>query len=328
MLSCKTPEGFRALSVITLALTLVVVLWGAFTRLSGSGDGCGPSWPLCHGVILPRSPAIETLVEFIHRLSSGLVMLLSLWMLLSARRIYPRLHPARIAAWTSAMFMLIEAMLGAILVLYGWVDQSIAYERVVVLGLHLINTFFLIATIALACFYARYPLSVVVNWPRRERPWLAIGLILLSAAGVFGVIAALASMMHPAESFFQGVRADFSEASPWIVRIRILHPFLSVAASIFLIWYALREQATIRGRAAARIVIGLVALQMVLGPLALIVGASVPLKLLHLLVADLLVISFVILWTTRSQEVQGVPIPEGVRVNGASAVNQEHLAWG
>jgi cytochrome c oxidase assembly protein subunit 15 len=246
-------------------------------------------------------------------------------MLLSARRIYPRQHPARKAAWVSAMFMLIEAVLGAVLVLYGWVDQSIAFERVLVLGLHLINTFFLIATIALACFYARYPFLTTVRWPRRERPWLGFGLGLLSAAGVFGVIAALASMMHPAESFVQGMRADFSDSSPWIVRIRILHPFLSVAAGIFLVWYALRESAIAQGTAVARYVICLVALQMVLGPLTLMVGASVPLKLLHLLVADLLVISFVILWTERSQEVIAGQKGQAPR---ASAGNKEQLACG
>ncbi|MFN8454080.1 MAG: COX15/CtaA family protein [Anaerolineae bacterium] len=59
-----------------LAYNLAVILWGAFVRASGSGAGCGSHWPLCNGEVIPRTPQMETLVEFTHRLTSGLALLL------------------------------------------------------------------------------------------------------------------------------------------------------------------------------------------------------------------------------------------------------------
>ena len=44
-----------------LAFNLLVILWGAYVRASGSGAGCGAHWPLCNGTVIPRAPAVETL---------------------------------------------------------------------------------------------------------------------------------------------------------------------------------------------------------------------------------------------------------------------------
>ena len=44
-----------------LAFNLLVILWGAYVRASGSGAGCGAHWPLCNGEVIPRAPAFETL---------------------------------------------------------------------------------------------------------------------------------------------------------------------------------------------------------------------------------------------------------------------------
>ena len=63
---------FAKYSWIVLVYNLVVILWGAYVRATGSGAGCGSHWPLCNGEVIPRAPEVETLVEFTHRLSSGL----------------------------------------------------------------------------------------------------------------------------------------------------------------------------------------------------------------------------------------------------------------
>jgi hypothetical protein len=54
-----------------VAFLLAVVAWGAFVRATGSGAGCGAHWPVCNGEVVPRAPALETLIEFGHRVSSG-----------------------------------------------------------------------------------------------------------------------------------------------------------------------------------------------------------------------------------------------------------------
>src|SRR5271155_2352706 len=61
---------------IVLAFFILVVLWGAVVRASGSGGGCGANWPLCHGDFVPPPPRLATIIEFTHRSTSGISTLL------------------------------------------------------------------------------------------------------------------------------------------------------------------------------------------------------------------------------------------------------------
>ncbi|MCS6831187.1 MAG: COX15/CtaA family protein, partial [bacterium] len=58
-----------------LAYNVLVILWGAFVRATGSGAGCGSHWPTCNGEVIPRPQSVETLIEFTHRATSGLALL-------------------------------------------------------------------------------------------------------------------------------------------------------------------------------------------------------------------------------------------------------------
>src|ERR1700756_3425952 len=46
---------------------VLVILWGALVRATGSGAGCGNHWPLCNGQVIPLSPRMDTIIEFTHR---------------------------------------------------------------------------------------------------------------------------------------------------------------------------------------------------------------------------------------------------------------------
>src|SRR5882757_7630238 len=50
---------------------VLVILWGALVRASGSGPGCGNHWPLCNGQVIPVSPSLHTVIEFTHRMMTG-----------------------------------------------------------------------------------------------------------------------------------------------------------------------------------------------------------------------------------------------------------------
>src|ERR1700750_3484173 len=50
---------------------VLVILWGALVRATGSGAGCGNHWPLCNGQVIPLSPRVDTIIEFTHRLMTG-----------------------------------------------------------------------------------------------------------------------------------------------------------------------------------------------------------------------------------------------------------------
>src|SRR6266540_6286398 len=107
-------DRFAKYAWFALAFNLLVIVWGAFVRASGSGAGCGSHWPLCNGEVVPVNPSIERVIEFTHRGMSGVALLLVLGMVIWAFRAYP---PGRVrrGAVASMIFILIEALIGAAL---------------------------------------------------------------------------------------------------------------------------------------------------------------------------------------------------------------------
>ena len=69
-----------------VAYLVAVILFGAWVRISGSGNGCGSHWPACNGALVPPAPAEKTLIEYTHRLMSGLSVLFALTLVVWARR--------------------------------------------------------------------------------------------------------------------------------------------------------------------------------------------------------------------------------------------------
>jgi heme A synthase len=130
-----------------LAYNILVILWGAYVRATGSGAGCGSHWPLCNGEVIPRAEQVETLIEFAHRLTSGLSLLLVVGLLVWAFRSYPKGHLVRLGAGLSMFFIITEALVGAGLVLFEWVAQDVSSGRVISMAVHLVNTFLLLASL-------------------------------------------------------------------------------------------------------------------------------------------------------------------------------------
>src|SRR3712207_2335832 len=137
-----------------LVYNLAVILWGAYVRATGSGAGCGSHWPLCNGDVIPRSPVEETVIEFVHRITSGLALVMVIWLVAWSRRLFPRDHRVRVAALCSLIFIVIEALIGAALVRFELVGNNASVTRAVVLALHLMNTFYLLGTLALTAWWA------------------------------------------------------------------------------------------------------------------------------------------------------------------------------
>ena len=107
-----------------LAYNVGVVLWGADVRATGSGAGCGNHWPLCGNVVIPQSPALATMIEFSHRVTSGLTLVFVAGLLLWAWRAYPKGHAVRLGAGLAVGFTITEALVGAGLVLFQLVAQN------------------------------------------------------------------------------------------------------------------------------------------------------------------------------------------------------------
>ena len=139
---------------MVLIYNVPVILFGAFVRATGSGAGCGSHWPLCNGQVIPRAENVETLIEFSHRMMSGLDGFLVLALLVWAFRVFPPEHRVRYGAIFSLFFTLTEALIGAVLVKNGWVVDNDSVGRAVVLSAHLANTFLLLGALKLTAWWA------------------------------------------------------------------------------------------------------------------------------------------------------------------------------
>jgi heme A synthase len=280
-----------------LAYNVAVILWGAYVRATGSGAGCGSHWPLCNGEVLPRSPDAAMLIEFSHRLTSGLALLGVAGLVVWIHRACPPRHPARLGGWLSLLFILTEAAVGAGLVLFQLVADNATAARAMFMAVHLLNTFVLLGCITLTAWW----LSGGQRLSLRDRPGVSAGVVTGCAALLLisssGAVAALGDTLFPAGSFREGLAADLSASSHILIRLRVLHPVFAVAGALGLVVFTPRLART-GDRAAvrlARAVSFLIALQIGLGFLNLVLLAPIWLQIVHLLVADAIWISFVLL---------------------------------
>ncbi len=302
-----------------LAYNLIVILWGAYVRATGAGAGCGSHWPLCNGEVIPRSPRIETLVEFTHRASSGLALLMVVGLLAWAFRAYPKGHRVRLGAGLSMFFMVTEALVGAGLVLFELVAENASMARAFSMAIHLMNTFLLLAALTMTAWWASG--GRALRWRGREGTgWaLGVGLLGVLVLGVSGAVTALGDTLFPARSLVEGVQQDFSPTAHFLIRLRLLHPVIAVSVGIYVVVMAglvalgRSERVT---RWLARALTGLFLVQLGAGLLNLILLAPVWMQLVHLLLADLVWIALVLL--TASALAQPVGKPEPAR--GSQAV--------
>jgi cytochrome c oxidase assembly protein subunit 15 len=289
---------------IVVAVNLAVIGWGAYVRASGSGAGCGQHWPLCNGEIVPRAPAIATLIELTHRVTSGLALLGLLALVIAVWRSRPAGHPARRAAGWSMLFMLTEAGVGAGLVLFQLVADNASLARALFMAVHLSNTFLLLGAMTLTA-RALEDGAVGLSLERRGGRAAIVGLLALGVlvVSVSGAVAALGDTLFPATSLAHALQQDLSPTSHALIRLRVMHPTLAVIVALALIVIAPRlpiagdgtDTSGAPGLGPGTVVALLAGLQAALGGLNVLLLAPVWLQLVHLLVADLLWISVVLL---------------------------------
>jgi heme A synthase len=283
---------------LVLVYNLGVIAWGAYVRANGSGAGCGAHWPLCDGRIVPRSLGVATLIEYSHRITSGLALLSVLALLWWVRRATPPGHPARLGALMSVLFMLTEAAVGAGLVLFELVADNASMARALFMAVHLTNTFILIAWLALTAWWlsggeAMRPAAT----PGRTA---AVGGLLgaMIIVGVSGAIAALGDTLFPSRTLADALAADLSPTSHLLLRLRILHPALAIGTAALLVIVApllARRDGTPLAARLGRAVSTLALAQLVAGLVNVMLLAPVWMQLLHLMLADALWIALVLL---------------------------------
>jgi len=295
---------FTKFSWFVLVYNMGVILWGAYVRATGSGAGCGSHWPLCNGVVIPRTPQSETVIEFIHRLTSGFALILVLILMIWAYRKYPKGHIVRKGALLSMIFIITEALVGAGLVIFEWVAGDMSSGRVISISLHLINTFILLACITLTSWWASTDTAFSINKRNLLIFIFIIGFIGIVLIGISGAVTALGDTLFRSESLIEGIRVDFSPSAHFLVRLRLWHPILALLTGFYLIFISLLlrmfyEELWIKRF--SLLLIFIVVLQLIAGLLNLLLLAPVWMQIVHLFFADLLWILFVLLFAVSFQ---------------------------
>lgn len=295
---------FAKFAWLVLGYNLLVILWGAFVRATGSGAGCGSHWPTCNGEIIPRAASVDTLIEFTHRVTSGIAFLLVLAMLIWALRAYPRGHIVRFGAIFSLIFMVVESLLGAGLVLFERVATDVSYARAVWMAAHLLNTFILLMWITLTAWWA----SGGARFPLRGQGWTGLAtlgaLVLMAVIGMSGAVTALGdTLLH------LNVIHTNPIVGETLLALRVYHPTLAVGIALYMIVVLTRLMLDRPSPTAFRLGVGfnlLYVAQLGLGLLNVWLKAPVWMQLVHLLVSDILWIMLVVfsatVLATRPQE--------------------------
>lgn len=276
----KSPWGWG------LSYTILVILFGAVVRITGSGAGCGQHWPSCHGEVAHLPQSTETLIELSHRVTSGLAMVLVFGLCWWTFRTHERGHLARKAGVWSVVFMITEALVGAGLVLLELVGQDDSAARAGVMGLHLVNTSALTFSM-LAATWAWDRERPVMDWKGGKMPLAWLGALFLVVVSAAGAVTALGDTLYPVAAGTPAASVAGqagSSAAHFLERLRSVHPLLAIGAAVYLLWAAPR----LSSRVARVLVPVLVILQTGLGVVNIWLSAPGWMQVLHLGVATLL----------------------------------------
>ncbi len=281
----RPQDTFGRYAWLVLFYTMFISLTGVLVRASGSGAGCGSSWPLCYGEVVPQAQAFETVIEFSHRLISGLgfvaVMVLAWW----AVKRYPKGSAVRTAALVSMTLMITETLAGGSLVLFDWVVHNLSWGRVVVMVIHLTNTHLLVAALATTAWLASGGSFVC---PRDQEPWvhwLTRGLFFIWLVSALGAIVALNEVVHYWTTEGGGLPAEFVGPAQVVRAMLPVHVVAALSGLVFLtlaarrlglMWSPLRP--LVHG------VLMLYGVQLLVGALNAYLGLPGWLQMTHLLV--------------------------------------------
>ena len=270
-----------------IVLSILSILAGAFVRATGSGDGCGSTWPTCKGKIIPQLSDTSEVVEFSHRSVSGILLIVTLIIFIKSRNM-SKGSIVRTTVNFLTFFVVFEAAIGAVIVLYEWVGLNSSLPRIVAVPIHLVNTFGL-----LACYAILY--KVLLNnfknikqlWDRR---FVFVAFLFL-LSGATGSITALADVLFPSASFYEGLMEDFDRTSELLTRLRILHPIVATGLSVALIIESRKIQKDYK--IDVKFLQLLVIVAVTLGVLNVLSNIVLLLSIFHLAIADLLWITYI-----------------------------------
>lgn len=281
-----------------LGWAILVVLWGTIVRATGSGAGCGNHWPTCNGSIIPSGSHVQTIIEFSHRVMSGIALISILILLIWGLSIFPKGHHQRIGIFGAALFIILEALLGAGLVLFQLVGTNSSIFRAAAVASHLVNTFLLLGILSLNAYWASGGNRFILSRQKKERNYLLLALVGILFIGISGAITALGDTLFPSSSILETFSEQGAEGFHFLIQLRIYHPIIAVIIGAYTIYlmrhYFYLPGAGVFSRKLAISICVIILVQWLAGMINILLLAPVWMQVVHLFLADLVWICLII----------------------------------
>lgn len=289
-------KWFALFAWALLAFNIPVILWGAYVRVSFSGDGCGAHWPFCAGQVIPQHMAAPMAIEFTHRMMTSVDTIGAILLCVWAFRCFPKGHGVRRYAILSLIFLFVEALLGAGLVLFRYVAHDQSAGRALYLSAHLTNTMLLLGAFTTTAWLASTG-ALSASWSKVSGKFQG-ALAAAVLVSITGAIAALGDTLFPSTSLSAGFQQDFSGASNTLLRLRMFHPVVALAGTAMILWAATsllkREEDSPSRKAGIRVIVCVLA-QVLAGAINIVLLAPVATQMIHLFLADVLWIAVILM---------------------------------
>ena len=181
--------------------------------------------------------------------------------------------------------------------LFGWVEFDASIARLIVVPLHLVNTFLLVGAMTMMAFFASGGQGFRIDTARTHDKLLLAGLGTILVIGATGALNALADTLIQSDTLRQAAPGEFLVTEPVLRQIRTIHPFVAIIGGLGL-YMLVRYLAAEAGRTVKLLALGIQGIvwaQFVIGLLNIALEVPLEIQLIHLFVADVLWISFVLL---------------------------------
>jgi cytochrome c oxidase assembly protein subunit 15 len=192
--------------------------------------------------------------------------------------------------------MVAEALLGAALVLKGLVGENATIFRLVIMTLHQMNSLLLTGSTVIFATVTdprNSPLNLTLSWKKLFSSGKnGIIFMMIPATGAW---AALANTLFPSQNLEEGFKKDLNFDTPWILKLRIIHPLLALSLGFYLVFIFFKKSEATEGKTSqsALLVAGAFSIALIFGTLTLLFLSPVWMKLVHLTLAQLVWISLV-----------------------------------
>jgi heme A synthase len=290
-----------------LWLTVAVVVGGALVRATDSGAGCGETWPICGGQLIPDIGTHHTAIEVTHRLTTGLLGIVLVSLFLLVRLQYPKTHHLRRAIFGAGMLLIVESLLGASLVIFGWVEYDASIARLIVVPIHLVNTFLLVGSMALVAYFASGGSAFRVDLSSTRNKIIAVTLGTILIIGASGALNALADTLILSGHLREPAPGELLVSEAVLRQVRTIHPFIAIIGglTVFMLVRYLTANAGRKVRYLGIGVQGIIWIQFILGLLNIALEVPLEIQLVHLFVADVLwILSVLIAFNLLGGEVE------------------------